>query len=154
VGTEKRERQKANRRERQLAEQRAERVSTVKRNVVRGVVLAIAAIAAVVVIAWVGGAFDGDEETTATTPPTTDVATTTTPQFETPEKPEVDPPDEIPTELVVTTLVGGEGPEAAVGDVVTVHYVGIRSEDGLEFDNSYDRGQPFSVQLGVGQVIP
>ena len=34
-----------------------------------------------------------------------------------------------------------------------VHYVGVRSADGTEFDNSYDRGNPFSVTIGVGQVI-
>ena len=39
----------------------------VKRNVVRWVIVAIAAIAAVVLIAWIGGAFDSDEEET---PPT------------------------------------------------------------------------------------
>ena len=59
----------------------------------------------------------------------------------------------MPTELVVTVLTPGEGPEAAVGDTVTVHYVGVRSEDGTEFDNSYDRGATFPVTLGVTSVI-
>jgi peptidylprolyl isomerase len=40
-----------------------------------------------------------------------------------------------------------------VGDTVVVHYVGVRSADGTEFDNSYDRGEPLDVLLGTGQVI-
>jgi peptidylprolyl isomerase len=69
------------------------------------------------------------------------------------DKPTVDPPDEIPTELVVTDLTVGSGHEAALGDTVFVSYVGVRSEDGVEFDNNYD-GQPFPVTLGTGGVIP
>ena len=68
-------------------------------------------------------------------------------------KPEVSLPEEIPTELVVTDLVEGTGPAAAEGDTVLVHYVGVRSETGEEFDNSYDSGSPFSVNLGAGGVI-
>jgi peptidylprolyl isomerase len=69
-------------------------------------------------------------------------------------KPDVEIPSALPTELVVTDLVEGSGPEAAEGDTVVVHYVGVRSADGTEFDNSYDRGEPFSVTLGAGSVIP
>ncbi len=42
---------------------------------------------------------------------------------------------------------------ADVGDTVTVNYVGVRSVDGVEFDNSYDRGQTFPLVLGTGSVI-
>jgi hypothetical protein len=70
VGTEKRERQKANRAKRQAEEAKAARTSAVKRNAVRWVIVAIAAVAAVVLIAWIGGAFDSSES---------DVPTTTTP---------------------------------------------------------------------------
>jgi len=69
------------------------------------------------------------------------------------EKPEVSLPAELPTELVVTDLIEGEGEPAKEGDTVTVHYVGVRSEDGTEFDNSYDTGQPYPVTLGAGSVI-
>jgi len=70
-----------------------------------------------------------------------------------PDKPEVEIPDEVPTELQVTVLQEGTGPEAVEGDTVLVDYVGVRSRDGVEFDNSYDRGEPFSVALGQGGVI-
>ena len=56
-----------------------------------------------------------------------------------PDKPEVEVPDEIPTELQVTVLEEGTGPAAEAGDTVIVDYVGVRTRDGVEFDNSYDR---------------
>ena len=62
-------------------------------------------------------------------------------------------PAELPTELVVTDLIEGTGEPAKAGDTVTVNYVGVLSEDGTEFDNSYDRGQPYPVTLGEGGVI-
>jgi cyclophilin family peptidyl-prolyl cis-trans isomerase/FKBP-type peptidyl-prolyl cis-trans isomerase len=70
------------------------------------------------------------------------------------EKPEVQIPAELPTELVITDLVEGTGEPAKDGDTVTVNYVGVRSADGTEFDNSYDRGSPFPVTLGSNSVIP
>jgi peptidylprolyl isomerase len=70
-----------------------------------------------------------------------------------PDKPEVEIPSEIPTELQITVLQEGEGPEAEVGDTVIVHYIGVRASDGVEFDNSYDRFEPFPVVLGAGAVI-
>ena len=38
------------------------------------------------------------------------------------------------------------------GDKITAHYSG-KLIDGTKFDSSYDRGQPFQVQIGVGKVI-
>jgi peptidylprolyl isomerase len=40
------------------------------------------------------------------------------------------------------------------GATATVQYVGILFEGGKQFDASWDRGQPFSFQLGAGAVIP
>jgi peptidylprolyl isomerase len=70
-----------------------------------------------------------------------------------PPKPTVKIPTGEVTELIVTDLVEGTGDPAAAGDTVVVHYVGVRSADGTEFDASYDRGQPFPVTLGTGSVI-
>lgn len=70
-----------------------------------------------------------------------------------PDKPTVEIPAELPTTLEVTVLEEGTGPEAQAGDTVVVDYVGVRSSDGVEFDNSYDSGAPFPVVLGSGSVI-
>ncbi len=95
---------------------------------------------------------DSGSTTPGTTPGdgTTEIAPTTT----SPDKPQVQIPDALPTELVVTVLTPGDGPAAAAGDTVIVDYIGVRSSDGVEFDNSYDRGEPFPVALGSGSVIP
>ena len=69
------------------------------------------------------------------------------------DKPEVDFPGEAPNELVISVLIEGTGDAAEEGDTVVVDYVGVRSLDGKEFDNSYDRGQPFPLVLGRGGVI-
>ena len=53
----------------------------------------------------------------------------------------------------------GDGPEAAAGQRVSVHYTGWLSKPeaergrGSKFDSSKDRGDPFKFQLGAGQVI-
>ncbi|KAF2255122.1 hypothetical protein BU26DRAFT_527956 [Trematosphaeria pertusa] len=39
------------------------------------------------------------------------------------------------------------------GDKINVHYRGTLEKDGSEFDASYNRGQPLSFTVGVGQVI-
>jgi FKBP-type peptidyl-prolyl cis-trans isomerase len=77
----------------------------------------------------------------------------TTVVAENPDKPEVELPAELPNELERTVIVAGTGDAAVVGDTVIVDYVGVRSVDGVEFDNSYDRGEPFPVTLGNGSVI-
>lgn len=46
----------------------------------------------------------------------------------------------------------GSGPEVKSGDTVVMHYKGSLT-DGTNFDSSYDRGQPFTTQIGVGMVI-
>jgi peptidylprolyl isomerase len=70
------------------------------------------------------------------------------------EKPEIEfPGAEPPTDLVVTDITEGDGPQAQAGQRVSVHYVGVAHSTGEEFDASYNRGQPLQFQLGVGQVI-
>lgn len=155
VGTEKRERQKANRQQRLIEEARAERAGVVKRNALRWTMGIVAAVGAVVLIAWVGGAFGGDDEeaTEITLPPVVTTPTTPPVTFESLPKPDVEVPAEAPTDLVISVLSPGDGPEAATGDTITVDYVGVRTEDGTEFDNSYESGTPFTFQLGSGSVI-
>ena len=67
-------------------------------------------------------------------------------------KPTVSIPATTPTELEVTPLQSGSGPAAQAGDGIVVRYVGVRSEDGTEFDSNYD-GEPFAFTLGEGRVI-
>lgn len=76
VGTAKRERQKSNRALRLQEEAKAARVSTVKRNTLRWLVVGLVAIGGVILIAALGGAFSGDDTpsinitTPLTLPPT------------------------------------------------------------------------------------
>ena len=56
------------------------------------------------------------------------------------------------TELKIEDMKAGTGAVAETGKSVTVHYTGWLT-DGTKFDSSKDRGQPFSFQLGSGQVI-
>lgn len=49
-------------------------------------------------------------------------------------------------------LIVGDGEEAQVGDLVSVHYTGWL-QDGKKFDSSLDRGTPFPFNLGTGTVI-
>jgi len=54
--------------------------------------------------------------------------------------------------LKIKDLVIGQGEEVKNNDTISIHYKGTL-EDGTKFDSSYDRGEPFQTQIGVGQVI-
>jgi len=54
--------------------------------------------------------------------------------------------------LTYQDFVVGKGQEVKSGDTITVHYKGTL-ENGTQFDSSYDRKEPFTVQIGVGKVI-
>ena len=58
----------------------------------------------------------------------------------------------MPDGLKIQDITVGSGREAKLGDTVTVNYVG-KLQTGQVFDSSYDRDQPFTTQIGVGQVI-
>jgi peptidylprolyl isomerase len=49
-------------------------------------------------------------------------------------------------------FVVGDGAAPTTGNAVTVHYTGWLL-DGDKFDSSLDRGQPFTFNIGAGQVI-
>jgi peptidylprolyl isomerase len=70
-------------------------------------------------------------------------------------KPKVSVPSgQPPKKLVEKDLEEGTGPAAKAGDEVTVQYVGVGYDTEEEFDASWDRGEPFTFTLGVGEVIP
>jgi len=56
------------------------------------------------------------------------------------------------TKLVVKDTKVGTGAEAVAGKSVTVNYTGYLT-DGTKFDSSLDSGQPFTFNLGAGEVI-
>ncbi len=57
-----------------------------------------------------------------------------------------------PSGLKYTDLVVGTGAQPKTGQTVTVNYTGWLT-NGQKFDSSLDRNQPFSFQIGTGQVI-
>jgi len=64
------------------------------------------------------------------------------------QKPTIEPQTgEAPVDLVTTDLVVGDGAEAVPGGTVQVHYVGVDHDTGVEFDASYNRGQPIEFPL-------
>ncbi|MFA6354268.1 MAG: FKBP-type peptidyl-prolyl cis-trans isomerase [Candidatus Paceibacterota bacterium] len=54
--------------------------------------------------------------------------------------------------LIVNDVIEGKGDGAKKGEVVSVNYIGTLL-NGVKFDSSYDRNQPFEFTLGGGQVI-
>jgi peptidylprolyl isomerase len=70
------------------------------------------------------------------------------------EKPDVQIPDGAPSyQLELEDLEVGTGEEAAAGQTVEVHYVGVSWSTKQQFDASWDRGSTFKFKLGRGQVI-
>ena len=49
-------------------------------------------------------------------------------------------------------IKAGTGPRAKKGDEVTIHYLGTLV-NGVKFDSSRDRGQPFTFTLGMAKVL-
>jgi FKBP-type peptidyl-prolyl cis-trans isomerase len=67
--------------------------------------------------------------------------------------------EEVMPGLTKRILVPGQGPAAAPGQTVSVHYTGwlydpdAPNNRGTKFDSSRDRGEYFRFQLGAGRVI-
>ena len=52
----------------------------------------------------------------------------------------------------INNNIEGEGIEIVKHSKIQVHYTG-KLQDGTKFDSSFDRGEPFSFQIGLRQVI-
>lgn len=63
------------------------------------------------------------------------------------------PAPEAPKGLKAVELAEGDGPMVRRGDTVTVNYHGVVWGKDTPFDSSFDRHQPASFGIGVGQVI-
>jgi FKBP-type peptidyl-prolyl cis-trans isomerase len=61
-----------------------------------------------------------------------------------------------PSNLVVTTLIKGNGPAVSKGQEVVAQYVGLIWRTRAIFDSSWSRGAPFGFQIGAtpAQIIP
>lgn len=161
MGTAKRERQKANRALKLEQQAKQERVEKVKRTSTRWLLTIGGLVLVIVALLWATGSLGGDDtdatsdaSATATDSlgPDSPVVSAAPVTFPPIDKPEVSLPAAAPTELKVTELRPGEGPEAATGDTVEVYYVGVTSDEGVEFDNSYDSGRAFPVTLGTDVI--
>jgi peptidylprolyl isomerase len=116
----------------------------------RAVKALLTAIAASTVLAFAGC---GDDDSTESDTGAGETIAAQSDLTDTKTKPAIEVPEgEPPTVLVEEDLVEGSGPSAKKGDEVTVQYVGVGYESGEEFDASWG-GEPFSFQLGGGQVI-
>jgi FKBP-type peptidyl-prolyl cis-trans isomerase FkpA len=62
-------------------------------------------------------------------------------------------PVKYPDGLQVTDIKVGDGATVKKGDAISVQYTGWLTS-GSKFDSSRDRGQPFDLTIGAGQVIP
>src|SRR5688500_18350113 len=103
------------------------------------VALACAALLAV------AGCGSDEEEPASSTPEATSTPAATKPEVTVPE-------GKAPKKLVIEDIEEGTGAAAEPGQTVDVHYVGVSYLNGRQFDASWDRGEPFSFQLGAGSV--
>ena len=166
VGTEKRDRQRAARLDKAIAENAAAKKARTRRTALRVGLATIVIVAGLFLISRLVGDNGSDSAATsdatsttqapilgATIPKTfSDPSLAKEVEARTPPK-TTPPPKNTPKDAVVTkTLIKGEGDGAKDGDTLTVHYVGKLS-DGTTFDESWSGKQPFPVALGQGQVI-
>ena len=54
--------------------------------------------------------------------------------------------------IQITNIIAGDGTEIVKHSKIQVHYTG-KLQDGTKFDSSLDRGEPFTFQIGLRQVI-
>jgi peptidylprolyl isomerase len=115
-------------------------------------VKSLALIAALCIALGLAACGDDDESTTGSTEAGAPAAEAGGAEK---SRPKVTVPNGAPPKsLEVRDIETGTGAEAKVGDEVSVQYVGVNFKNGKEFDASWDRGEPFTFQLGAGMVIP
>jgi len=68
-------------------------------------------------------------------------------------QPMIDASTKTASGLMYIITQEGSGDKPKAGDDVTCHYT-LKLSNGQKIDSSLDRGQPFTFQVGVGQVIP
>jgi peptidylprolyl isomerase len=164
MGTSKRERQKAGHHARLNAERNAwTRYRRRRRLTMSGllVVFVVAVVGLFVLLSRSGGS------TTTATASTTTTSTTTAPLESALGKPCVALADALPsgapevpvpvgappTTLTTEDLVVGSGTPAALGDTITVNYVGVSCSTGKIFDSSWTRGKEATFPLEEGGLI-
>jgi peptidylprolyl isomerase len=154
VATSKRERQKAGHHARLNAERAAWARYRRRRRLTLGAVIAVVLLAAGVLVVVLSRSGDDTSVATATT---TTVAGKPCVALADPlpaGAPEVPVPiGAPPTELVSEDLVVGSGTPAALGDEISVNYIGVSCSTGKIFDSSYSRGEPASFPLTEGGLI-
>ncbi|MEW2426717.1 FKBP-type peptidyl-prolyl cis-trans isomerase [Micromonospora sp. NPDC047644] len=155
---------------RRLAAQLAEKKAADRRRKINAGLSSLAALAVAAtligVFVWIGGGGDdkpknqADATPSASAPAPDEAGAPPAPQL--PEgadpalgtKPTVTPGTGDLKKLAVTPLIKGTGPAVQKGQNITTNYVGVFFKDGKEFDSSWERGQPATFPIGVGQVIP
>jgi len=154
VPTEKRQRQKEGQQARKQAAMAEARRRARRRRLITLSVLVVGFLAVMFIISLVSddddtnvSAGDGTTTTTDTTEPEP-----TTPTSAKPAQPEPGG-DEPVTELMITDLHEGDGPEVKVGDTIEAHYLGATYADGVQFESSWDSGRTFEAVIGQGNVI-
>ncbi|HEY6532192.1 MAG TPA: FKBP-type peptidyl-prolyl cis-trans isomerase [Acidimicrobiales bacterium] len=164
MATTKRERQKAGHRARLDAERVLWARYRRRRRLTMVALIAAGVVAAAVLVVALSR---GGDSTTATATTTTASTSTTAPLESAAGKPCValsealpagapDVPVPVgapPTELVSEDLVVGSGTPAAIGDDITVNYIGVSCSTGTIFDSSYSRNQPATFPLAEGSLI-
>ena len=107
--------------------------------------LLVLALAALIAVSGCGS--DSEDSASSSATPSAESTPAAT-------KPEVTvPKGKLPEKLEITDVKKGTGATAEPGKNVTVQYVGVSALNGRQFDASWDRGEPFSFQLGAGSVI-
>lgn len=72
------------------------------------------------------------------------------------EAPTITVPDDCdpPKKLITKDLSEGTGDGAKAGQKLKMNYTVVTWSDKKKLDSSFDRGEPFDLNLGAGEVIP